>query len=439
MKNKLYSNFWTLLVLLLIGMIGLNSCKDDDEANVNTPITVKRVFLENAQSSVPEREVTFARLGQVLRLEGSGFTGMQRVYINGRSTSFNPVFVTENSMLVQISGNTPTMEAEPDEQNTIRLEKGSIVYVYPFEIREAAPSVTGISHTMPQAGDKITIYGTGLRGITSVTFPGSVVVKEGIISDDEEGKFCEVVVPPGVSDKGGSLLVIGVNGGAYSSACFNFKEGLYQDFDNVDNYAWASGIDEAGTPLTELIPAAGPGPKSQKGYQCFNIAGNSIAANADIRYWTNSTDWPSSLLSKAIPASTSASESGVQMDIYVEGEWISGAIRMVMADGAGTDRYCMLYRPWYQNNAVVPFENPGCWFTVTFPFSDSDDYNGKTFGDVVTSMVNAQFKQSGPWFHNIGMADVFEPVATDVKVYFDNLRVVPLHTPTYSDFPEDEE
>jgi hypothetical protein len=53
-------------------------------------------------------------------------------------------------------------------------------------------------------------------------------------------------------------------------------------------------------------------------------------------------------------------------------------------------------------------------------------------------MVNATYKQSGPWFHNIGVTDVFDPVATNVKVYFDNLRVVPLNTPTYSDFPEEE-
>jgi hypothetical protein len=97
----------------------------------------------------------------------------------------------------------------------------------------------------------------------------------------------------------------------------------------------------------------------------------------------------------------------------------------------------MIYRPWYVDDAVVPYENPGAWYTITLPFSDSEDYAGKTFADVVASMNVASYKQSGPWFHNIGVTDIVEPTATNVKIYFDNIRVVPLNTPTYSDFPDE--
>jgi hypothetical protein len=46
------------------------------------------------------------------------------------------------------------------------------------------------------AGDKITIYGTGLQGITKCfIFPGNVVVTEWFISDNEKGEFCIVTVP----------------------------------------------------------------------------------------------------------------------------------------------------------------------------------------------------------------------------------------------------
>ena len=440
MKNRNYKGFLALFLGLSVFALLFHSCEDDDDVS-SAPVTITKVYLEDAQSSVPDREVTFVRLGQTLRLEGSGFTGIKNVYINGYENYFNPVYITDNSMLVSISQDAPTIDAPEEVRNSIRLEKSeSNVFTFSFEIRSSSPTISSISHTMPQAGDSITIYGTGLHGVTSVRFPGDIVVTEGIVSDNEEGEFCKVIVPDGVSDDGGSLLVIGANGGAYSPAYFNFKKGLYQNFDDVDNYAWASGIDDAGTPLTDLIPAGvGSGvPKSQGGYQSFNVAGDTIAANADRRYWTNSESWPSALLD-VIPGSTAVADCGVQMDIYVEGEWTSGVIRMVMADGSGTDSYCMIYRPWYENNVVVPFENPGYWFTVTFPFSDSEDYEGKTFSDVVASMVAASYKQSGPWFHNIGVTDVVEPVATDVKIYFDNLRVVPLSAPTYSDFPDDEE
>jgi hypothetical protein len=438
MRNTLYKKFGALFALVgLMFTIGLSSCKDDDDTSNNDPINVTAVYLENAQATtVKDRKVEFVRLGQTLRLEGSGFTGLKKIYVNGHDTYFNPVFVTDNNVWFQVSGETPTLDAADDVRNTIVLVKNeSNQFALPFDVRDAAPSITIVTHTMPVAGDVITIYGTGLYGAASVTFPGNVLVTDGVMSDDEDGRWVTVTVPGGITESG-SLLVVCANGGAYSPPYFNFKEGLYQDFDNVNNYSWASGIDDAGTPLTNVIPASGNGIKSQGGYQCFNANGASISANADVRYWTNSANWPNAMLS-VIPASTSAAECGVQMDIYVEGAWTSGVIRLAMADGSGADRYSMIYRPWYVNDAVVPYENPGAWYTITLPFSDSEDYAGKTFADVVASMNVASYKQSGPWFHNIGVTDIVEPTATNVKIYFDNIRVVPLNTPTYSDFPDE--
>lgn len=447
MKNQLNKNFRIIPVLLgMLSAAGLTACSNNDDDTSSLPMKIAAVYLEDAQSgSGTDRLVEFARLGQTIRLEGSGFLGLKKIYINGYETYFNPVFVTESNIWVSVSGETPTVEAGEAVRNTIVLEKGGQArLVHPFQIRAAAPTVASISHTMPQAGDLITLRGTGLQGVTAVTFPGNVTVTEGITSDDEGGEFCTVTVPEGVSGDGGSLLVSCANGGAYSPACFNFKKGLYQNFDDVNSYSWASGIDDAGTPLTDVIPSTGEKPQSQGGYQCFNSAGASIAANSDVRYWTNSSSWPTALLA-VIPAATAAADCGVQMDIYVEGQWSSGVIRMVMADGSGTDRYCMIYRPWYVNGAAATFENPRKWFTVTFPFADSEDYKGKTFGDVVASMANASYKQSGPWFHNIGVPGasgqpaIVEPEATNVKIYFDNLRVVPLNAPAFSDFPDEDD
>jgi hypothetical protein len=100
----------------------------------------------------------------------------------------------------------------------------------------------------------------------------------------------------------------------------------------------------------------------------------------------------------------------------------------------------MIYQPVYvdgkYNNAA--FVNPGAWFTVTLPFGISADFEGKTLGDVIAQMSSASYKQSGPWFENSGITDVFDAVPATEKVYFDNIRFVPLSTPTYSDFPDEE-
>jgi hypothetical protein len=438
MKQNSYKNCWTLCLCvgLFFAALTFNSCKDDENEGINTPMSITKVFLEDAQSSVPDREVAFARLGQLIRLEGNGFAGITKVFINGKNCYFNPVFVADNSMLVQVSGDAPITEASDDVRNTIQLYKSeSNKYTHSFEIRAAAPVITGISHSMPLAGDVITLYGSSLQEITSVIFPGNVEVTEGIVSDDEDGKFCTVTVPPGVSGDGGALFVTGTNGGAYSPACFNYKKGLIHNFDDVQNYAWGSGVDN--TALTDAIPASGNLPKSQGGYQVFNGEGN-LAANADQRFWLNSGAIQTVM--SQIPASTSTSDCGIQMDIYVEGAWNSGIIRFVMADGWGTSKYCMLYQPVYVNDTYNPdaFVNPECWFTVTLPFDASPDFTGKTLGDVIAQMKSATYQQAGPWFENSGITDVFSPVVATGKVYFDNLRVVPLNTPAYSDFPDEE-
>ena len=103
MKNLKY--IWLSVIALL--SVGFVSCNDDDEyfdgKYQERPIVVNKVYLENYESSVPDREVEFARLGQLIRLEGSGFMGMKKVFVNGFDTYFNRAYVSDNSMLIQLN------------------------------------------------------------------------------------------------------------------------------------------------------------------------------------------------------------------------------------------------------------------------------------------------------------------------------------------------
>jgi hypothetical protein len=434
MKSFIFKNIILLFGIVVAGVF-FNSCNsDDNEKFALSNVKITKVFLEDADANVIDREVTFARQGQLIRLEGNGFSGIKKVYVNGYDCYFNPVFVTNTSMLVRINKDTPVFDASDDVRNTIRLTGDDVqFYTYTFVIRAAAPSITNVSHTMPAVGDVIVITGKGLQEVTKVEFPGGVQATE--FSSNEEGTEVVVTVPEGISPNGGSILIICANGGAYSPANFNYKVGLVHNFDDVQNYSWGSEIDN--TAQTDLVPASGIFPKSQGGYQIFNATGDTKAGSVQ-KFWLNSTAIFSTI-TNYIPASTAAADCGIQMDIYVEGAWNSGVIRFVMADGSGNDRYCMLYQPVYVNGAynIAAFENPGCWFTITLPFSLSADYDGKTLADVVASMSSASYKQAGPFFENSGIKDVFDAVPATEKIYFDNIRFVPLTTPAYSDFPDE--
>lgn len=185
----------SLLLALLLVPLTFCACDDDDNSD-SAEMSISAIYLEDATSSVPDRPVEFARLGQLIRIQGSGFSGLKRVYINGYNCYFNPVYVSNTSILVSVSKDVPTTEAAEEVRNTIQLLKDGTQLTYPFTIRASAPSITSISNTLPKAGESIIVYGTGLQEVSKVTFPGGVTV-EGTdkIFSDEDGKFSSSPYP----------------------------------------------------------------------------------------------------------------------------------------------------------------------------------------------------------------------------------------------------
>lgn len=458
---KIAKNIWLLLgVLLTVGLF--TACDDDDDSSDSTPIVVHAIYLQDAESSVPDREVNFIRLGQVIRIEGSGFNGMRRVYINGYNTYFNPVYVTDKSMLLQLSRETPTNNADQSVRNTINLVKTGTNLLYPFEIRAAAPSISRISHTLPLPGEPIIIYGSGLVEIDRVVFPGNVEVTQGIYSD-EDGKFVIVTVPNGLTDAG-AVFVEGANGGAYSPAYFNFKAGVILDFDGRGQQGYW-GWSETGSMINNQDLESvliGTGNVSQGNYVAHRparIAQFSPAANRRSEVWTagNDVDDWRGQLTPFIPANTPVSQVAFQFDIYVPQAWANtGFIKILLFNsynGGEWSGNVYNYVPWIEGKAVVPFKTDG-WVTVTVPFnkfyafsSTSTDY---TFENVLAARDGASWKNFGFYFENSDFnlsqitgnsadADVEFPSAPfNLNVYTDNWRVVPLNKPVYTDFPEEE-
>ncbi len=462
MKNKFLNiNIWSSVFLILLMTIGicLTSCEDDDDA-VDAPMTITKVYLEDASSSVSDREVSFARLEQLIRIEGSGFIGLKEVYINGFSSYFNPVYVSEGSMLVKIDGDTPVTAAEADVRNTIRFVKGAREVTHSFEIRAAAPTITNISNTFPLSGTTITVYGTGLQEVSRVVFPGDVEVTSGIVSD-EDGEFFTVAVPENVSEDGGSLFIECANGGAYSPAYFNFKKGIILDFDgNGQQGYW--GWSETGSMINadDLASASiGTGNVSQGTYvphRPVRIDTFKAASNRCSEVWTagNDVDDWRGQLTEYIPATTPVNEVAFQFDIYVPEEWSgSGFLKVCLVNGFNGGEWagnCYNYVPWIVNKEVVPFKTEG-WTTVTVPFSEFYAFSDGdfTFEDILTARESASWKNFGFYFENSDInlskitgsnsdsETVFTSSATTIQVYTDNWRIVSLKTPAYSDFSDE--
>lgn len=454
------------LLAILICAFTFTACDDDDDKNATMNIT--GIYLENATSTVPDRKVDFARLGQLIRIEGSGFTGLKRVYINGYSCYFNPVFVSDKSFLVSISKDVPTTEAEESVRNSIVLVKDNMEPLkYPFIIRASAPSITNISNTLPKAGETIIVYGNGLQEVSKVTFPGGITV-EGTdrIYSEEDGKYFMVEVPTGITESG-SLAVECANGGAHSANYFNYTKGIILDFDTDGQQgSWGSDIsmifpeDLVDDPLNSgrgkcvMLPAAKQVPVAAGKNRTAEVwtAGN------DVDDWSPAT--------RGIDAETNVAECGIQFDIYVpeSNPWSdSGFLKLCLVNGvnggewaSSDNKDCYNYVPWVFNRTSVPFSTAG-WQTVTIPFSkfyvcstDSDVAN-LTYQFILDRRASASYCNFGFYYENSDFTldkvtgnsadESKEFISSDssANIYIDNVRIVPINSPEYTDFPEDEE
>ena len=456
MKHLKYLSFFVVSLVLFFAFCSCEDENDNYQKNSNAP-KIHKVFLQDASSKVPDREVTFARLTQTIRLEGENFVGLTKVLINGYSCYFNPTFVTNKSMIVRINDKVPTMDVSDDVKNKIRLEKGNQSVVYDFEIRAAKPSITNISHTMPLAGEWITVEGNGLTEVSRVVFPGDIEVTSDIIQD-EEGKFFKVKVPGGISENGGSIFIECANGGAYSPAYFNCKIGLILDFDGHGEPAgWTDNAIKSDDFLSDVI---GEGNVSQGKY-CPLVPEKFMPIKAGTpratEVWTTGKeDWRAQYVPALCSASTPLENIAFQFDMYVPEDWNNtGFIGLNLANNfaAGNQWTGEFYNyiPWLAGSEKVPYKTLG-WETVTIPLNKFYKYSegNYSFENILAFREAASNKNFGLFFNNndftlknITKKDADESVefpssATSVRVYVDNFRLVLLDTPSYSDFPDEE-
>jgi hypothetical protein len=90
----------------------------------------------------------------MIRLEGQGFASTTAVYCNGKGVLVNPTYVTDNSIIFTIPTNCPVgNEVDAADRNKIRVVTKNGEYAFDFLIQGPAPSITGVSHTLPREGE----------------------------------------------------------------------------------------------------------------------------------------------------------------------------------------------------------------------------------------------------------------------------------------------
>lgn len=468
--NKVEKILKGLVPLMLLAIVpSLTSCSDDDD-NQSATMTINKVFLEDtkAEDGNYDREVEFARLGQTLRIEGSGFSGLKKIYVNGFETYFNNALMTDNNIWVTLNSKTPVAKADESVRNTIRFVKDNTETTYQFTIRAAAPVISNIDNTLPQAGETVKVTGANLDGTTKITLPDGTEITDGIVNDEEDGEWFTFTMPSGVNTAvSGSIITEGANGTAISPAYFDNNDCFVINFDGKGAQGGWSATFKAEDLVDDPLNS-GRGKVIQiipESYLAENPNGVKAGVSNIKGFWTAGNDEPTddwNRMTSFIPGTTPLDSVALQFDVYCPEEWDeTGQIEITLQNNLSNYGYgsgCTIYNKDYLNQAYAwvpwldretgknkPFTTGERWQTITIPLTAFGNYTNDeltwTFQNVIDDKNGGSYKNFGILFCNPDLKwdkDAEDPdfPAKDFnkKIYLDNFRIVPITAITVSDY-----
>lgn len=462
--NKVEKTLKGLFLLLAVALFApaLTSCSDDDDSQ-STPMTITGIYLQDvdAEDGVTDRLVEFARLGNLVRIEGTGFNGLKAIYINGYDTYFNNALMTDNNVWVTLDEDTPIEDAEEDVRNTIQLIKDNTSYTHSFTIRAASPSASRIDNTLAQAGETVTVYGSNLHETTTITLPDGTVVTSGI-EIGEDGDWYSFTMPSGYdSSYSGSIVSEGAHGTAKTPPYFYFNSCYVINYDGLGTFtSWSATYTEEELEQDPLNSGRGT---------CVMIIPQSRIDEGGVKsgvtlpgFWTAGNDdadddW--NRMTSYIPGTVSTDSVALQFDVYVPEEWdLTGQVEITIQNNLSTYGYgsadtqpssdylrqAYAWVPWLdrETGEHEAFTTGDRWETITIPLSEFGNYTDTdtdwTFQNVIDDKNSGSYRNFGVLFTNVDLeySDdiVYSASVTTQEIYLDNFRIVPCNTITVSDY-----
>jgi hypothetical protein len=153
-----------LLFLLIIVGVVFFACKKNSAGGTPAIKDVRTVLPAEADSFF-----TQALPGSLIVIQGSGFTGLQAVYFNDTAANFNPVYATDNNIIVTIPATAQTKATNPTVPSQIKVVTSHGIATYSFSLILPPPVISSIS--FDNTGTIVYINGTNLAGISKITFP----------------------------------------------------------------------------------------------------------------------------------------------------------------------------------------------------------------------------------------------------------------------------
>ena len=180
-KHILKYGLFTVCISLML--VNLGSCNNDDNSGGGAP-EISYVRVTNPESA--DSAFVQSNAGRWIAVIGKNLQGVQKVYINDQSVSFNPTYNTATSLLIRIPDErnmttgedtfyllyTEEGEVLAIKPGTIRLETNHGVATYEFTVMGGSPSMTKIEaeeYPTPTGGT-VMVSGNNFVNIKRVYF-----------------------------------------------------------------------------------------------------------------------------------------------------------------------------------------------------------------------------------------------------------------------------
>jgi len=404
MKKILYKCIHLLLFFCLTAIFMLStSC--NKETKTTPVITGIRNYAPAPSDSVVKSLIP----GQWVVLTGQNLKNATLITFDGVPATYNSALFSDTYAVVQVPSVIPFPSVPADKLNTIQYVTPEGTTTFAFNVVSPPPTLTAISNENANKGDVVTISGTNLFLIKSLTFAGTSITN--YISRND-GTALTFVLPE--LTQAGIVKITTQSGSVTTLYNVNDVEsGMLCNFDDINTLSWGpSNV----TNSTTLFPG-GRGNYAQ-------LTATNVGAN-DNSWWNggrginlNSVQWvPTTAMNDTV------SHYALKFEINVPDAWSVGTL-FVAANYGWT--YIARYSPWLNANGSTTAYISGGWRTVIIPFSEfrtqsSSGVNGKgtsltAFSDLLGSSGNTGLNI---WMINDGTT----PIAS-YNLAIDNIRVV---------------
>lgn len=230
------------LLLLAFTVISYTACKKNDVGGTGAPMITKvrllsktdtipnvihRVTLDSSSVYSDTRNVAFdstvanARLSTQYGILGSNLLTTTKITLNGVSLYFNPVLVTDHTIIVTIPSSGIPFGPSQTNKLIVTTLHGSASFM--LGVQQPPATITSFAPLAAGAGDTITINGTVFDGVTGVYFD---TTRAAIIGTPTTTQI-KVKLPAGIAQ---AFVYVKTPGGvAKSVASFGFKYVIYAD------------------------------------------------------------------------------------------------------------------------------------------------------------------------------------------------------------------